>query len=50
MARSGRNALFTNFATYDAPFLTKVRLALGNMWKKVRTRSNCCGNEGQPGC
>ena len=25
-------------------------LALANTWKKVRTRSSCCGNHGQPGC
>jgi hypothetical protein len=50
MARSGGNAFFTNFNTYDAPFPSKVRLALANTWKKVRTRSSCCGNHGQPGC
>lgn len=50
MARSSGNALFTNFSTYDAPFPTKVRLALANGWKKARTRSGCCGNYGQPGC
>jgi hypothetical protein len=50
MARSGGNAFFANFSTYDAPFPTKVRLALANSWRKVRTRSGCCGNYGQPGC
>ena len=30
MARSSGNPFFTNFATYDAPFPTKVRLALAN--------------------
>ena len=50
MARSGGNAFLTNFNTYDAPFPSKVRLALANSWKKVRTRSSCCGNHGQPGC
>jgi len=50
MARSGGNIFFTNFRTYDAPFPSKVRLALANTWKKVRTRSGCCGNHGEPGC
>jgi hypothetical protein len=50
MARSGGNAFFSNFASYDAPFATKVRLALANNWRKMRTGSSCCGNLGQPGC
>jgi hypothetical protein len=43
-------AFFTNFSTYDAPFTTKVRLALRNTWIKIRTHSDCCGNDGEPGC
>jgi hypothetical protein len=50
MARPSLNAFFTNFASYNAPFPTKVRLAFANNWRKLRTRSNCCGNDGQPGC
>jgi hypothetical protein len=50
MARSSGNAFFSNWSTYDAPFPTKVRLALANSWRKVRTGSSCCGNLGQPGC
>jgi hypothetical protein len=50
MARSSRNAFFTNFATSDALFPAKVRMALANNWRKLRTRSRCCGNDGQPGC
>jgi hypothetical protein len=50
MARSSGNAFFSNWATYDAPFPTKVRLALANSWRKMRTGSSCCGNLGQPGC
>jgi hypothetical protein len=50
MARSSGNAFFANFSSYDAPFRTKLRLALANNWRKVRTRSGCCGNYGQPGC
>jgi hypothetical protein len=40
----------TNWREYDAPFRTKLRLLLRNNWKKVRTHSNCCGNDGEPGC
>jgi len=32
------------------PFRTKVRLAARNYWIRVRTRSNCCGHDGEPGC
>jgi hypothetical protein len=50
MPKPGGNAFLSNFASYDAPFPTKVRLALANNWRKVRTGSSCCGNPGQPGC
>ena len=39
-----------NFRTYDAPFATKLRMAFSNNMKKLRTRKDCCGNLGQPGC
>ena len=41
---------FHNFREYDAPFATKVRMAVANNLKKARTRKDCCGNLGQPGC
>ena len=28
----------------------KLRLIVRNNWIKIRTRSSCCGNHGQPGC
>ena len=37
-------------ARYDAPFLTKLRMAARNNWIKARTRKDCCGNDGEPGC
>jgi hypothetical protein len=43
-------AVFANFREYDAPFATKVRMALRNNLKKARTRQDCCGNLGEPGC
>ena len=41
---------FRNFREYDAPFLTKVRMVVANNATKLRTRKDCCGNFGQPGC
>ncbi len=32
------------------PWHRKVRLVLRNNWIKLRTRSDCCGNYGEPGC
>jgi len=39
-----------NFREYDAPFLTKMRMVVGNNMTKLRTRKDCCGNFSQPGC
>jgi hypothetical protein len=50
MAGSNGKAFLTNFRTYEAPFQTRVRLVVANTWRKLRTRSDCCGNYGQPGC
>jgi hypothetical protein len=43
-------ALFSNWTTYDAPFVTKLRMAASNTFIKVSKRQACCGNNGQPGC
>jgi hypothetical protein len=32
------------------PLRRKIRLFLRNNWLKIRTRSDCCGNYGEPGC
>ncbi len=48
--RSSMGAVVTNWRTYDAAFGTKLRMVLRNNWTKLRTRSNCCGNTGEPGC
>ncbi len=48
--RDELKASLENFRNYDAPFATKVRMTLANNLKKARTRQNCCGNHGQPGC
>ena len=43
MARSSGNAFFANFSTYDAPFPTKVRLALANNWRKYASDPTVAG-------
>lgn len=43
-------AVFSNWRDYDAPFGTKLRLALRNSWIKLRHAQSCCGNAGEPGC
>ena len=48
--RPSLHAVISNWREYDAPASTKLKLALRNNWTKLRTRSNCCGNHGQPGC
>jgi hypothetical protein len=47
---SSPGAIFANWTTYDAPFATKVRLAVSNTLIKLRNKQACCGNHGQPGC
>jgi hypothetical protein len=39
-----------NFREYDAPLATKLQLLVRNNLIKARTRKQCCGNHGQPGC
>jgi hypothetical protein len=50
MATPSLRAFTANFRTYGAPLGEKLRLSWANTWKKVKTRSGCCGNHGQPGC
>jgi hypothetical protein len=40
----------TNWGRDDLSFGQKLRMQLKNTWIRVRTRSNCCGNDGEPGC
>ena len=39
-----------NWRNYQGGTAEKTRLVLRNTWRKVRTRSTCCGNHGEPGC
>jgi hypothetical protein len=43
-------ALLSNWATYDASFAAKMRMAAANTLIKLRNHQGCCGNHGQPGC
>ncbi len=43
-------ALVSNWTSYDAPFATKLRMAVSNTLIKLRRHQACCGNNGQPGC
>ena len=43
-------AFVSNWTTYDAPFVAKLRMAASNTFIKLRKRQACCGNHGQPGC
>jgi hypothetical protein len=49
-SRPNHGALIANWASYDASFATKVRLAVSNTLIKLRRHQACCGNHGQPGC
>jgi hypothetical protein len=48
--RPSISASLANFRDYDAPLATRLRLLVANNLKKLRTRSDCSGNLGQPGC
>lgn len=47
--RSSLRAVFTNMKV-RMPLHRKLYLVLRNNWIKIRTRQNCCGHLGQPGC
>lgn len=41
---------FTNWSTYDGPFLTKMRLFGRNRFRALVLLKGCCGHPGEPGC
>jgi hypothetical protein len=43
-------AFLDNWRKSDLPFFKRLRVALRNEWKKIRTGQQCCGNYGEPGC
>jgi hypothetical protein len=42
--------MLSNWASYDAPFGVKLRMAVSNTMVKLRNRQGCCGHHGHPGC
>lgn len=48
--RGSLGGTVSNWRGFEAPFGTKLKMLLKNNWTKVRTRSSCCGNDGEPGC
>ncbi len=50
MERPSIRTALRNFSDYDAPIGTKLRMMVTNNLTKLRTRKDCCGNFGQPGC
>ena len=42
-------AVFTNMKV-QMPLHRKLYLVFRNNWIKIRTRQNCCGHPGEPGC
>ncbi|HZD65459.1 MAG TPA: hypothetical protein VE152_05120 [Acidimicrobiales bacterium] len=50
MERPSLRAALRNFSTYEASLVTRLRLTVANNLHKARTRSQCCGHPGQPGC
>jgi hypothetical protein len=50
MPRPTPRGFYDNWANSDLPYAEKVLLALKNNAIKIKNRSNCCGNYGEPGC
>ena len=42
-------AVFANMRS-PMPLGRKLQRVVANNWTKVRTRQNCCGHPGEPGC
>ncbi len=43
-------AVRSNWARSELPLMEKILVAARNNAIKVKNRSNCCGNHGEPGC
>ena len=48
--RPSLRAFFTNWRESKLPFHRKLALTFRNNWIKLRTRGDCCGHLGEPGC
>jgi len=47
--RPSIRVVFTNMKV-KVPLRRKLYLLFRNNWIKIRTRQNCCGHLGEPGC
>ena len=47
--RPSMKAVFTNMKV-KMPLRRKLYLVFRNNWIKIRTRQDCCGHLGEPGC
>ena len=50
MKRPSLSDARANWRRSNDPFAKKLIQVLSNAMIKIRTRSDCCGNEGQVGC
>ena len=50
MKNHNHGIVFLDNLRQPMPLWRKVRLVLSNNLIKIRTRRDCCGNHGQPGC
>ncbi|MGQ0668735.1 MAG: hypothetical protein ACT4PO_03510 [Actinomycetota bacterium] len=48
--RTHVRAFFTNWRTFDAPLVTKLRLGVRNRVRATFSHRQCCGHPGEPGC
>jgi len=42
--------IIDNWREHEGAFTHRLHLTMRNTWIKIRTRSDCCGNFGEPGC
>ena len=49
-SRQSFRSYFTNWQRDDLTLVEKMRMQIKNSWLRVKSRSNCCGNDGEPGC
>ena len=49
-SRPTLGALITNWQRRDLGLGVKLRMQVKNTWLRLKRRSNCCGNHGEPGC
>lgn len=48
--RPNARDVWDNWRNYEGSVFEKLRVAARNNAIKLRTRKDCCGNHGEPGC